>query len=241
MDNYGDQFQQKSKYFRRDMGKNFPAFHNQPSLYKTYPEAQKISLPEASGFPDKNLGTILSERQSIRRFSNAPLSKNDLSRLLWACTGISRRWKGFAFRTAPSAGALYPVETYLVINRVKEIEPGVYHYALESNELEILKKGEFGREAASAALGQEMCAMAPVVFIWSAIFQRSRWKYRQRCYRYIYLDAGHIAENLAIAAVSLDMGTCQIAALFDDEVNAIIDVDGKEESAIYMSVAGYPA
>ena len=70
--------------------------------------------------------------------------------------------------------------------------------------------------------------------------ERSKWKYRQRAYRYIYLDAGHIAENLALAAVSLDLGTCQIAALFDDEVNAILGVDGVEETTIYMSVVGHP-
>jgi SagB-type dehydrogenase family enzyme len=80
---------------------------------------------------------------------------------------------------------------------------------------------------------------APVVFIWTAVFQRTKWKYGQRAYRYIYLDAGHIAENLALAAVSLGLGSCQIGALFDEEINQIIGVDGKEESVLYMTVAGY--
>jgi len=84
-----------------------------------------------------------------------------------------------------------------------------------------------------------MCAAAPAVFVWTAIVERSKWKYRQRAYRYIYLDAGHIAENLALTAVSLGLGTCQIAALFDDEVNSILGVDGVEETAVYMSVAGH--
>ena len=83
-----------------------------------------------------------------------------------------------------------------------------------------------------------MCIEAPVVFVWTAIFQRMKWKYDQRAYRYIYLDAGHIAENLALSATSLGLGSCQIGALFDDEVNQIIDVDGTEESVIYMSVVG---
>ena len=98
------------------------------------------------------------------------------------------------------------------------------------------------REAiANAALGQTTCARAPVVFAWTAIFARTTCKYGQRAYRYIYLDAGHIAENLALAAVSLGLGTCQIGALFDDEVNRLLGVDGVEESIVYMSVVGVPA
>jgi SagB-type dehydrogenase family enzyme len=92
-----------------------------------------------------------------------------------------------------------------------------------------------------AALDQEMCKAAAVVFIWTAVFQRSKWKYGQRAYRYVYLDAGHIAENLALAATSLDLGSCPIAALYDDEVNRIIGVDGTAESVIYITVIGYPA
>ena len=90
------------------------------------------------------------------------------------------------------------------------------------------------------ALDQRMAARANVVFIWTAIFQRSKWKYRQRAYRYCYLDAGHIVQNLALAAVALGLGSCQIAALYDDEVNALLGVDGVEESTIYMTVVGRP-
>jgi SagB-type dehydrogenase family enzyme len=86
-----------------------------------------------------------------------------------------------------------------------------------------------------------MAGRAPVVFIWTGIFQRCKWKYKQRAYRYVYLDAGHIVENLALAAVALDLGSCQIGALYDDEVNAIVGVDGVEESVIYMTVVGRPS
>ena len=97
---------------------------------------------------------------------------------------------------------------------------------------------EFIIEISHAALEQDMCRYASVVFIWTAIFVRSKWKYGERAYRYIYLDAGHIAENFALASTSLGLGSCQIAALFDDEVNEIISVDGTEESIIYMGVVG---
>jgi SagB-type dehydrogenase family enzyme len=81
---------------------------------------------------------------------------------------------------------------------------------------------------------------APCVFIWTAVFQRSKWKYMQRAYRYIYLDVGHIAQNLALASVALGLGSCQIGALYDEEVNDLVGVDGREESAVYMSAVGKP-
>ena len=123
-------------------------------------------------------------------------------------------------------------------NNVEKISQGVYHYNIQNHYLELLKEGNYAVQTAQAALKQGMCADAPVVFIWTAIFQRMKWKYDQRAYRYIYLDVGHIAENLALTATSLKIGSCQIGALFDDEVNKIIDVDGTEESVVFMSVVG---
>jgi SagB-type dehydrogenase family enzyme len=133
---------------------------------------------------------------------------------------------------------LYPIETYIVINNVKNISKGVYHYNIKKHCLEEIKTGDFRVNITEAALNQQMCYHASVVFIWTAIFNRSKCKYSERAYRYIYLDAGHIAENLALSATSLKLGSCQIAALFDDEVNELIRVDKKNESTIYMSVVG---
>ena len=163
-----------------------------------------------------------------------------MSFLLWASTGVQRSEHGYDFRTAPSAGALYPIETYIIINKGEGLEKGLYHYNIQSHALERLKVGDFGEEAAHAALEQEVCMEAPVVFIWTAIFERSKWKYRQRAYRYIYLDAGHIAQNLALSATSIGLGSCQIGAFFDEEINKIVGVEGIEESAIYLSAVGHP-
>ena len=120
------------------------------------------------------------------------------------------------------------------------LEKGVYHYNIEEHVLEELNRGDFSAEAAHAALEQKACAEAPVVLVWTAVFERSKWKYAQRAYRYVYLDAGHIAENLALAATGSGLASCQIGAFFDDEVNQIIGVDGEDESALYLSVVGYP-
>jgi SagB-type dehydrogenase family enzyme len=144
-------------------------------------------------------------------------------------------------RAAPSAGALYPIETYVVVGAVRGIEPGVYHYGPERHELDVIKVGDFGPEVARAALDQRMAARASVVFAWTAVFERSKWKYKQRAYRYVYLDAGHIAQNVALAAVALGLGSCQIAALYDDEANGLLEVDGSDESTLYMTAVGRPA
>jgi SagB-type dehydrogenase family enzyme len=128
----------------------------------------------------------------------------------------------------------------LVIHAVEGIEPGIYHYAVDQHALEILRTGDFRTDIARAALDQDIAFWANVVFVWTAVFDRSKWKYRQRAYRYIYLDAGHIAQNTALGAVALGLGSCQIGALYDDEANALLQVDGVEESTIYMTVVGKP-
>jgi SagB-type dehydrogenase family enzyme len=145
---------------------------------------------------------------------------------------------GYALRTAPSAGALYPIETYVIVHAVETIAPGIYHYDVRAHALEQIKTGDFRLAVAQAALDQDMAYEAGLVFVWTALFQRSKWKYGQRAYRYVYLDAGHIAQNVALAAVALGLGSCQIGALYDDEVNALLGVDGKTESTIYMTVVG---
>jgi SagB-type dehydrogenase family enzyme len=168
------------------------------------------------------------------------MKESELSQLLWAAQGITRESRGVDFRTSPSAGALFPIETYLVIHDVEGIDAGLYHYDVEHHRLDQLKLGNFRTEIARAALDQRFAAHANVVFVWTAIFERSKWKYRERAYRYIYLDAGHIAQNAALAAVALDLGSCQIGALYDGEANDLLGVDGVEESTVYMTVVGRP-
>jgi SagB-type dehydrogenase family enzyme len=133
---------------------------------------------------------------------------------------------------------LYPVETYVVVHSVEGVESGVYHYAIERHELDQVKAGDFRAAVGRAALDQKIAYSANVVFIWTAVFERSKWKYKQRAYRYVYLDAGHIAQNVALGAVALGLGSCQIAAIYDDEANALLGVDGVEESTIYMTAVG---
>ena len=241
MSNVGDEFQRQTKYRPDAMSGEGLQWKLRPEPYKTYPDRAKVVLPTFDPSRPMTLDEALRERKSIRDYRPTPLSLGQLSYLLWATTGVQRAEQGLEFRTAPSAGALFPIETYVVANEVRDLEPGVYHYGIRNHELEQIKAGDARQQIAAAALGQAMCATASAVFIWTAVVARSKWKYGERAYRYIYLDAGHIAQNLALAAVSLKLGTCQIGALFDDEVNRLIEVDGAGESVVYMSVVGIPA
>lgn len=239
-DNIGDQFQLLTKYFPDKMSGHKLDWQNKPSTYKVYKNIKEFKLDKNFNEPILTLKQTLENRASIREYSKEAISRQQLSFLLWASNGIQRSENNYQFRTAPSAGALYPIETYLCINNVESLQNGLYHYSVINHSLELLKEGDFRTAISYAALSQEMCYFAPVVFVWSSIFPRSKWKYNQRAYRYVYLDAGHIAENLALASTSIGLGTCQIAAIYDDVANNLFNLDGKDESVIYMSTVGYP-
>ena len=240
MNGIGDRFQQETKY-RPDKAEGAAArWTARPEPYKTYPDSVKVVLPSLEPDGQRTLDQAFNERKSVRRFRPGPIGLDQLSYLIWASAGIQRTEQGYEFRTAPSAGALYPIETYIVANQVRDLEPGVYHYGIRNHELERIRFGDLRGPMAAAALGQEMCAKAAAVFVWTAIFARAKWKYGNRAYRYVYLDAGHIAGNVALAAVGLGLGTCQVAALYDEEVNALLGVDGENESVVFMTVVGNP-
>jgi hypothetical protein len=111
---------------------------------------------------------------------------------------------------------------------------GIYHYDVEEAQLVLQREGNYGREASEAALGQELVANAGAVFVWTAMVERSKWKYRERAYRYIYMDVGHIGQNLYLAATALDLGCCTIGAFYDEEVDRLVGVDGEKEISVYM-------
>ena len=137
-----------------------------------------------------------------------------------------------------------------MVNKVEGLEPGLYHYRVAgldilerpivegSHSLEQLRVGDLRAEISAAALDQGLCGKAGAVFIWTAVFARSEWKYRERSYRYFYLDAGHMAAQLSLAAVSQELGTCQIAAFYDNELNALLGIDGQTEGSLYLTAVG---
>jgi len=239
--NIGEIFQEETKYFRNkpSTGSFFQLVR--PEQYKEYPGVPVVKLDDPDQKGGMPLWEAISRRRSIRDFKDKPINKKLVSQLLWASQGITATVMGFELRAVPSAGALYPVETYLAIRNVEGIEAGIYHYGVRGHELHQLRLGDFSSTIAHASLDQDFLAQANLVFIWTAVFLRSKWKYGQRAYRYVYLDVGHIAENVALASVSLGLGSCQVAAHFDNEVNSIIGVDGSKESVLYLTAVGYPA
>lgn len=238
----GERFQQETKYKPDDLGGHFLDWSNQPETYKNYDSPLAIiSLPEPYRAEKADLWQLLSDRRSRRAYdAGGNLKGEHLSALLWATQGITARYGEFLFRTAPSAGGLYPIETYLSIRAIEGFEQGIYHFRPHAFDLELIKQGDHSKELAEAALGQMIVRGAGVTFIWSALVARSKWKYRQRAYRYIYLDAGHIAGNLYLAGEALGLGVCGIGALFDDMINDIVGLDGFEETVIYMATVGLP-
>jgi SagB-type dehydrogenase family enzyme len=212
----------------------------QPDWFKTYQDAPRVPLPDLA-LDDSGLFDALARRRSLRAYTPQPLALGELSALLWAVAGVTARQEGFALRTAPSAGGLYPIEHYVVGNDVEGLERGLYHYDVLGRTLERLVVADLRAPLADAALGQRICADAQAVFVWTAVLERSRWKYGERFARYVLLDAGHIAENLALAATALGLGTCQVAAFFDEEVAALLGVNPDLEPVVYMSTVGRPA
>ena len=234
----GDDYQQQTKYDRDSIAGGL-RWDDREGPYKFYENPlDRIELPAPDTGSGACLWDVLARRRSVRRFSGREMSLAHLSQLLWSANGITARTRGAEFRTSPSAGALYPVETYLAANRVEDLEPGIYHHDVFNRRLDFLREGYFGRDVAQAALGQMMCDRAAVSFIWTCIPARSKWKYRERAYRYIYLDAGHLGENLHLAACAIGHGCCMIGAFFDSELNELLDVDGQSETAIYLAAAG---
>lgn len=211
----------------------------QPPLYKDYPLARRTILPRDFRYRGLNLEEAIQRRRSIRDYSGRPLTVEQLSLLLHSAYGITE--PSHQLRASPSAGALYPLEIYPVVSGVEGLESGVYHYQPRAHSLDLIKKGDFRSSLLAYTGGQDMVLMASVLLVITAIFQRTRWKYQERAYRYVLLDAGHLGENIYLAATSLGLGPCGIGAFFDDEVNQLVGVDGKEEAAVYLVSIGAPA
>ncbi len=210
-----------------------------PSPYKRIGSGKMISLPK----PEYK-GLILEEtfrkRRSVRNFTRKPLSLAELSQLLFAAQGITGKIYDTSLRTVPSAGALYPFEIYLVVNRAEGIDSGIYHYLVSDHALEQIKSGNFKKDINAAGLQQDMLGEAAATFILAAVVDRTRSKYGERGYRYIYMEAGHISQNIALQAVSLGLGSVPVGAFFDDKVNELISVDGIKEIAVYLQAVGRP-
>jgi SagB-type dehydrogenase family enzyme len=175
----------------------------------------------------------LLERKSIREYSPDPLTLEEISQLLWAAQGINRPG---GYRTSPSAGALYPLNVYLVSGEVVEIPAGVYKYIPEQHALQPGLQGDVREELTAAALGQEAVRNAPAVILISAVYERTTGKYGDRGIRYVHMEVGTAAENVYLQAVSLDLGTVFIGAFYDDQVSQVLKLAPQEQPLCIMPI-----
>lgn len=209
-----------------------------PPQYKVYPDAPRFPLPAPGDSRGLSLEDAIRQRRSVRTYTGAPMTQEALSRLLFHADGITAEQWGTGLRAAPSAGALYPIETYVLAHRVDGLAAGVYHYAVQDHALAQVRAGDVRDEIVRAGILQSFLGEANVVLVLTSIFQRLRWKYRERTYRYALLEAGHIGQNVYLVATSMGMGACAVGAFNDDAVNALVGVDGVDEAALYMLAVG---
>lgn len=186
-----------------------------------------INLPSPLQKGKLSLEECLRKRESIRDFSFEPLKNHDLSQLLWAVQGITRNWGA---RTTPSAGALYPLELYVVMKE------GVFHYSPEAHSLVGNILQDVRKSLAEAALGQDCIRKAPAVFVIAAVYERTSQKYGNRAERYVKMEAGHAAQNILLQAVSLDLAAVPVGAFQDGQVKRIVNLPADHEPLYLIPV-----
>ena len=192
-----------------------------------------VKLPEPIYDGKTSVEKALQKRRSLRQYKNLPITLQDLSQLLWAAQGISGTG---GRRTAPSAGALYPLEVYVVAGNVTGLSVGIYSYDPHKHELSRVLDSDKRAELSKAALGQSSINKAAAVLVFSAVYERVTVKYGERGIRYVHMEAGHAAENVFLQAVSLDLGTVVIGAFHDEEVRAVLHLPGQVQPLYLMPV-----
>ncbi len=195
-----------------------------------------IDLPEPDRAGSVSLEETLANRRSVRSYADAPVSPAEISQILWAAQGITHP---AGYRTAPSAGALYPLEVYLALGKGEGIAPGVYHYDPHGHRLKKISEGDPRAELSRAALGQGAVRDAPMVVVLCAVYERVTGKYGDRGIRYTHMEAGHAGQNILLEAVARGLAAVPIGAFDDRKVASVIGVSGQERP-LYLIPVGHP-
>lgn len=197
-----------------------------------------IQLPEPLKKGIVSVEEALSKRRSRREYSDKPLTVEQLSQLLWAAQGINERFGGK--RTAPSAGATYPLETYAVVGNIDGLTAGIYRYQPRDHAIELILPGDVREALVAAALNQQWIADAPAIIVFSAVYERTTETYGQRGMQYVHMEAGHAAQNVYLQAEALGLGTVVVGAFDDLSVMEIIGLSPGERP-LYILPVGKPA
>jgi SagB-type dehydrogenase family enzyme len=201
-----------------------------PNTTATASSPGTIALPSPRTDGDVSLEEALAERRSVRSFTDETLTLEEISQLLWAAQGITAEWGG---RTAPSAGARYPLEIYVVT------PDGLFHYLPDGHRVEALGTADLREPLAEAALGQTAVSNAPAVLVVTAVYARTEAKYGDRAERYVQLEAGHVAQNVLLQAVTLGLGGVPMGAFSDADVQGVLGLPADHEP-LYLIPVGHP-
>jgi SagB-type dehydrogenase family enzyme len=217
-----------------------------PPKFKSYPKAPQVRLPKEMAASDAEFPRVLLARRTHRRFSPQSLPLDCVSKLLYYTWGVTASVNSAAFgplpaKTSPSGGSRHPVEVYLLALRVSGLAQGLYHYDCRRHRLALLRSGNFSRQAGQYCAGQKWVGEAAAVFLMTAVFPRSMWKYRiPRAYRVVLLDAGHLGQTFCLVATWLGLAPFSTAALSDTQIEADLGLDGIGESVLFVTAAGVP-
>ena len=216
----------------------------QPARFRTYPGSARTELPGEDFALQMPLGVALARRRSVRTYVRRPLPLEALGRLLHTSYGVRgpRREGGEDTydRPAPSAGGRYPLELYVATQSVEGLRDGIYHYDARAHELELVRAGLAQPALVDLIMGQEVARDANVVVVITAVRERTMWKYGQRGYRHLFLDAGHVGQNLYLVATALGLGATAIGGFLDEDLGALLRLPGDEEP-FYVLCVGQPA
>jgi SagB-type dehydrogenase family enzyme len=215
----------------------------QPSLELHHdPDEPLVQLPDPERCTVREIPVreAIEARRSVRRYSSTPLTLQELSYLLWCTQGVKEvMGQRATLRTVPSAGARHALETFVLANRVSSLTPGLYRFlALEHQLAQHTTEHAIASQITVACFGQSFVKTSAVTFIWVAVPYRMNWRYGERGYRYLHLDAGHVCQNLYLSAEAIDCGVCAIAAYDDDQLNQLLGIDGEKQFAIYVGTVG---
>ena len=196
-----------------------------------------ISLPEPITDGTFSLEKSLSLRRSVRSFTNAPMSLENISQLMWAAQGITEPGRGF--RTSPSAGATFPLEVFVVATNITGLEPGLYHYSIGNHMLEKKIDGDLHVPLLASALMQQWISQAAAIIVICADYGRTTGRYGERGIRYVHMESGHVGQNIALQAVALDLGTTMVGAFYDDQLKDVLQLPDNFEP-LYIIPLGHP-
>ena len=239
----GQEFLRRTCYSELSRSPQEEGIIPQPPLELPAPagtELIDLSAPDSLQMPAMELRTAIEGRKTLRKYADTPLSLAELTYLLWVSQGVKRiSSRPSTARNVPSAGARHAFETYLLINNVEGLRPGLYRYLAIENKLIHLEADEqINALLTSACLDQSQVAYSAATFFWTAVVERMFWRYVERGYRYLFLDAGHACQNLALGAEQVGCGICPIAAFEDAEVNQVLGLDGRDQFVVYVASVG---